>query len=1022
MPKNSPPKISGRFLRPILLPLVLATALLASEHHGVVLFGGLPVPGATVIATQGSPSQEPKKLTAITSDVGAYSFPDLSDGPWTLEVQMLAFEPLKKEITVAPDSPADQWDLKALPIPESAKPMAPAPTTATSTLAGPAPAPGPASKGGFRKAEVKASPEGSQMAAEPPAPAGDANQTATDAFAINGSVNNGAASAFGQSAAFGNARGSGFGLIHGGIGIIEDNSYLDARPYSLTGQDTPKAAYNHLTVTGNLGGLLKIPHLITSNNWNFFLGYQLMLNRNASTQAGLMPTAAEREGDFSQANITPIDPTTGAPFPNGIIPASRISPQAKALIALYPLPNFNSNSGYNFQIPLVGSVHQNSINSRINKSINQRNQVYGTFAWQGGATVTPNLFGFNDTGNTTGYNAVANYSHRFGSRVFSHFQYQFSRYSSLTTPYFANKQNISGDAGIGGNLQSPLYWGPPALSFSSGIAGLTDSNYSSIHNQTGAFGYDTYWSHRSHNVTFGADYKRQEFNTLSQQNPRGSFSFTGAATGNDFADFLLGTPDASSIAYGNADKYFRSSLYDAYFTDDWRLRSGITLNIGGRWEYNAPITELYGRLVNLDIAPGYSAVAPVVASNPIGPLTRIDYPSSLVRPDKRLVQPRIGASWRPFPDSSMVIRAGLGMYENTSVYQSIASQMAQQSPLSKSLSVQNSAADPLTLANGFNASPLTTVNTFAIDPNFRVGYAYNWQLSIQRDLPGSLVFIATYLGIKGTRAVQEFLPNTYPTGATNPCPLCPAGFIYMTSNGNSTRESGSLQLRRRLHNGFTATATYTYSKSIDDASLGGRGQGGAVIAQNWLDLSAERGLSNFDQRQLLNANLQYSSGTGLRGGTLMGGWRGALLKEWTMIVQITAGSGLPETPIYSTALVAGTGVGGSIRPNYDGANVYAAKPGLYLNAAAFTAPTPGQWGNAGRNSITGPDQFSTGASFARTFRLTGKLNSDLRFDVTNPLNHVTYTSWNASAASSQFGLPVAANAMRSMVVTLRVRF
>ena len=163
--------------------------------------------------------------------------------------------------------------------------------------------------------------------------------------------------------------------------------------------------------------------------------------------------------------------------------------------------------------------------------------------------------------------------------------------------------------------------------------------------------------------------------------------------------------------------------------------------------------------------------------------------------------------------------------------------MAQQSPLSKSLSVQNSPANPLTLANGFNASPSTTTNTFAIDPNFRVGYSQNWQLSVQQDLAGSMVVTATYLGIKGTRAAQVFLPNTYPAGAVNPCPACPAGYAYMTSNGNSTREAGQVQLRRRLHNGFTASLQYTFAKAIDDAALGGRGQGGQVIAQNWLNLS-----------------------------------------------------------------------------------------------------------------------------------------------------------------------------------------
>src|ERR1035438_5397579 len=157
-----------------------------------------------------------------------------------------------------------------------------------------------------------------------------------------------------------------------------------------------------------------------------------------------------------------------------------------------------------------------------------------------------------------------------------------------------------------------------------------------------------------------------------------------------------------------------------------------------------------------------------------------------------------------------------------------------------------------TLASGFNASPTITPNTFAIDPNFRIGYNQNWQVSVQRDIPGALVLTVMYLGSKGTRAEQMFLPNTYPLGAVNPCPTCPAGFEYVTSNGNSTREAGQVQLRRRLRSGFTASLQYTYSKSIDDAALGGRNQGTAVITQNWLDLSTERGLSNFDQRHLLD--------------------------------------------------------------------------------------------------------------------------------------------------------------------------
>ena len=150
------------------------------------------------------------------------------------------------------------------------------------------------------------------------------------------------------------------------------------------------------------------------------------------------------------------------------------------------------------------------------------------------------------------------------------------------------------------------------------------------------------------------------------------------------------------------------------------------------------------------------------------------YPSSLIRPDKRGFQPRIGISWRPIPASTIVVRGGYGIYDDTSVYQTPVLQLAQQAPLSKSLSVQNSPSCPLTLADGFEPCSSTTENTFAVDPNFRVGYAQTWQLWIQRDFPGALQMTATYLGVKGTRGVQQYLPNTYPIGAASPCTALPS--------------------------------------------------------------------------------------------------------------------------------------------------------------------------------------------------------------------------------------------------------
>jgi hypothetical protein len=278
-----------------------------------------------------------------------------------------------------------------------------------------------------------------------------------------------------------------------------------------------------------------------------------------------------------------------------------------------------------------------------------------------------------------------------------------------------------------------------------------------------------------------------------------------------------------------------------------------------------------------------------------------------------------------------------------------------------------------------------------------------------------LQFSMSYLGVKGTHVPQRILPNTYPSGSTNVCLGCPTGFVYLLSRGSSNRHAGTLEIRRRQRNGFQASVQYTYAKAIDDAGLGGNS-----IAQNWLDLSAERALSNFDQRHLVAVQAQYTSGTFTRVEGLWSGWRGKAFREWTLTSALSAGSGTPLTPVF-LAPVTGTGITGTLRPDVTGAPLYLEQNGGYLNSAAFVAPASG-WGNAGRNSITGPEQFSLNASLTRTFRVNGRVNMDLRVDATNVLNHVTFQGWNTTVDNSQFGLPTRANAMRSFQSSLRVRF
>ncbi len=613
-----------------LASLGLANMAAASEYHGLVTFGGLPVPGATITVTQGT-----KKVTTVSEQGGIYSFPDLADGPWKIEIEMQCFSTIHAEVTISPKTPAAKWELTLLPLDQIAK-LATLPT---------APLPAPPAAAPAKKAAAPGAPDDQPV--EIPKPPEDANQQSSDGFLVNGSVNNAATSRFSLDQAFGNRRPNSKSLYNGGLAAILDNSALDARSYSLSGLESPKPSYNRITGIFTFGGPMKIPHLLPHGP-NFFVVYQWMRNHVAETDSGLVPTEAERTGDLSGIlnplgqPITIYNPATGMPYPGNVVP---VSPQAQALLQLYPLPNLTGTSLYNYQVPVLNSTHQDALQSRLEKTLGRRDQLYGGFNFQSTRASAENLFGFVDTTDTLGINTNINWSHRFSQHLFFYAGYRFSRLRTHIVPYFENRQNISGDAGISGNDQDPTNWGPPALTFSSGIAALTDQQSSFNRNRTDGFSGSIAVYRGRHNITIGGDLRKQQYNDFFQQDPRGTFTFTGAATqgtsngatasGSDLADFLIGVPDTSSIAFGNADKYLRQTVYDAYATDDWRILTNLTINAGLRWDYGAPMTEIHGRLVNLDVAPGFTAVAPVLGSDPVGPLTGDHYPSSLIRPDKR---------------------------------------------------------------------------------------------------------------------------------------------------------------------------------------------------------------------------------------------------------------------------------------------------------------------------------------------------------------------------------------------------
>lgn len=1020
--------------------LLACGAARATSLHGKAIYAGRGLPGVQITIQRGN-----KAESAISNEAGEFQFIDLADGMWTIDASMQCFEKLHLEVNVALDAKPLQLEMKLLPTEKLAELTQPSTPAASSSPERPAVAESAGvettqaallqSKAPARKSREA---QGTDQA-QPDSPTAlhEENDEGADGFLVQGSVNNASTSAFSTNPAFGNMRGK-HDLYTGELKITLDSSSLDAQPYSLSGVSTARPEFNNTIGNVRVQGPFKLPHLI-SRGPNVFLGYNWARLSRVSMMNGIVPTAEDRSGNLAGLTnalgqpLTIYDPATGSTFAGNQVP---VRPEAAALLKLFPLPNLTGASKYNYQAQILNDSRQDGVDLNLNGRAKRAGYLFGGFGINSGNSDNTNLFGFLDRTNTMNTRAAVGWNNWFQHLgMYAHAHYSFNRYRTTQTPYFANRENVSGNAGIGGNDKNSANWGPPSLSFTSGFSSLGDGIASTNRNRADAIAAEAGRLGRAHTIKFGGEIKRLDSNLYGQQNPRGSFTFTGAATaapgaatgtmsGSDFADFLLGIPDASSIAYGNADKYLRQTEYALYVDDDWRVLPNLSLNLGIRWEFATPISELFGRLVNLDVKNDFSAVAPVVANNPVGSLTGRHYSASLMNPDHSMIEPRVGISWRPSSESSFIVRVGYGRYANTSVYPAIARQMMQQAPLSKSLSVQNSASCPLTLANGFIPCSGTTQSTFGIDPNFRVGYAQIWKLQLQYDLPFGLQATATYLGTRGTHGAQEILPNSYPLGAMNPCPACSAGFIYESSGGNSMRHAGQFLLRRRMRSGFGATIDYTLAKSIDDdAYLGGQGQSvsATTIAQNWRNPRGERSLSAFDQRNVLKIQTQYTSGMGLHGGTLLGGWRGRALKEWTVLSTFNIGSGLPETPIYS-AVLSGTGFTNILRPDLTAVPIYTHRASARLNAAAYSAPAAGQWGNAGRYSITGPGQFSFDTSLARTFRVYKNTSLDMKAVSTNLLNKVTFSSWNTSITDSLFGQPVSANSMRSVQIEMNLRF
>ena len=249
-------------------------------------------------------------------------------------------------------------------------------------------------------------------------------------------------------------------------------------------------------------------------------------------------------------------------------------------------------------------------------------------------------------------------------------------------------------------------------------------------------------------------------------------------------------------------------------------------------------------------------------------------------------------------------------------------------------------------------------------------------------------------------------------------------FLWQTSEGSSVLHAGTFRASRRPAKGIGGGVTYTLAKSRDNASSIG---GSTVVAQDDQNLAAEWGLSSFDRRHQLAANLNVELPFGPNRPWLsQGGLWSSLLRDWRFTTTFTWQSGTPFTARVqgSASEIARGGTSGTLRANYNGAPIQLADPTIdqFFNTSAFAIPPPGSFGNSGRNIIIGPGSRMLNAQFARDVRLGGTRALTIQLNATNLLNMVNYGAFDTTVNSPTFGQVLSVRPMRSMQLNLRFRF
>ncbi len=830
---------------------------------------------------------------------------------------------------------------------------------------------------------------------------------------------------------------SGTNAYHGTVFEFIRNDAFDAAPYQFTTVKPQTSPFKWNQYGFTLGGPISIPGLFNGANKLFFMsnfeGFRL---RNQQEVVFSTPSVAMRNGDFSGAGVTIRDPLTGQPFPGNQIPKNRLDPIATKLLEWYPEPNIPDAALSRNYLALQHHVtDKDQFTQRVDFVESSKSFWFGRYSWTDEYVLAPNLKDNGQVVETNVKQAMVSNTRTLSPSLVNEFRFGATKFYNNLAQELQYKRNVHEEVGLGLFIPPPVGWGLPNMTIS-GFSGFGDNPSLPFTGNNYVFQFidNISWIKGNHSMRMGAEVRRDKYNMIGTQEIRGSLNVDRPVTGYSFADYMLGMISGTRSAGALGEGWYRATSQSYFVQDTWRIKPSVTLDLGLRYEYTPPWTDEKGEMMNIWVPPGFGTSSQqgkpcfirVGNGDPYeGVATRFDpaicvardgrLGDRLVKPDKTNFAPRIGVVWSPSPKTT--VRTGYGIFyaqDSTNPVFDMSRNIqgritAQSSTLTLKQPYDGGATNPC----GVQMPPqvcVTAPQVLGNEYDRHTPYVEQYLLNFQREIGASTAVEIGYFGSRGHH-LQRFITLNQPVpGTSTPilgrAPAPELGNWQMIAGvGHSNYNGLAAKISRRMSNGFSGLASYTFSKSMDNGS-GLRAPGEPLKPQQGDCWECENGRSVFDVRHRVTTSFLYELpfGTG-RKYLSQGGMLDFIAGGWQLGGMLRASTGFPLTVL--SGVDRSNTAHGYDRPNtVAGVSTQLDNPSTaaWFNVSAFQMPPLGTFGNVGRATLTGPGVFTIDFSALKNFHFSGSKYMQLRIEAFNLLNTPNFADPNTNLAQSDWNV------------------